>query len=357
MRNLLLRLVSPAGSDGVGQVLRGSGIAFAIKGVGVGLAFVAQVLLARWLGTSGYGEYVVVIAWANLAVLLGKVGQDNAALRFVSAYHAASDLHSLHTFGRFSALLVLFGGLATGAMLAIWSADWTLGLRLAVACLVPVTCLLHLRTAGLRALGELASALLPQEILVPLGTVVVAACLQIGRGQLDVYQVVVGTAIVTAMLVAYTQIRARRRIGYRLDHRPASGQDNWRTWLLTGLPLMSTASFHLIMTRADLIMVDRILGATDAGIYGAVSRTGMFVGFGALAVFTMVTPMLARYHVRGSGAELRRVLTVACWAVLATGIPVAAVMVAFAPLVLSLFGAEFQGGADTLRIFAGGQVM
>ena len=104
-------------------------------------------------------------------------------------------------------------------------------------------------------------------------------------------------------------------------------------------------------------MVDRILGAHDAGIYAAVTRTGILVGFGALAVYAMVTPMIARLYSVNKTAELKRVLTFACWAVVGVGIPVAVGLIALSSHILGLFGTDFRLGAPALRVFASGQVL
>ena len=45
-----------------------------------------QTLLARKLGQNGYGRYVYVLAWMNVAMVVAKLEFDTLALRFIASY-------------------------------------------------------------------------------------------------------------------------------------------------------------------------------------------------------------------------------------------------------------------------------
>ena len=65
---------------------RGASSALVVQVLGIGVAYFAQVVLARLLGDpKAYGDYTVPLIWMYLLVLPAKLGFDTAALRFVAA--------------------------------------------------------------------------------------------------------------------------------------------------------------------------------------------------------------------------------------------------------------------------------
>src|SRR6267378_3699015 len=86
--------ISPAMAKGAGWSIAGTGF-------GIAASFIAQVILARALAPTGYGVYSYVLAWVNVAVLVGKLEFDTAAIRFVAAYGGKGQNGLLHGFLRY----------------------------------------------------------------------------------------------------------------------------------------------------------------------------------------------------------------------------------------------------------------
>ncbi|TIQ09034.1 MAG: exopolysaccharide biosynthesis protein, partial [Mesorhizobium sp.] len=55
---------------------------------GAGLTSLAQLLIARIVGSTSYGIYSYVLAWASVLAYLATLGFNVSLLRFVSAYSA-----------------------------------------------------------------------------------------------------------------------------------------------------------------------------------------------------------------------------------------------------------------------------
>ena len=62
-------------------------VAAGARVMGLGL----QVLLARTLGQQNYSDYSYAFAWLGVASVVGTVGMNTAALRFIAGYVAVSD--------------------------------------------------------------------------------------------------------------------------------------------------------------------------------------------------------------------------------------------------------------------------
>src|SRR4051812_24648772 len=103
----------------LGRVLGGSGEAsltkrlagtiFIIRVVSAGLAYLSQILLARWMGGSDYGVYVYVWTWVLLLGSMLDFGIAVSAQKLIPQYRASGEHALLRGFlfgSRWMALIV-----------------------------------------------------------------------------------------------------------------------------------------------------------------------------------------------------------------------------------------------------------
>src|SRR3979411_2145006 len=92
----------------LGRVLGGSGEAsltkrlagtiFIIRVVSAGLAYLSQILLARWMGGSDYGVYVYVWTWVLLLGSMMDFGISASAQKLIPEYRARGERDLLRGF-------------------------------------------------------------------------------------------------------------------------------------------------------------------------------------------------------------------------------------------------------------------
>src|SRR5258708_5590299 len=82
------------GSSEASLTRRLAGTIFIIRVISAGLAYFAQVLLARWMGTSDYGIYVYVWTWVLLLGSMMDFGISASAQKIIPEYRTSGE-HAL----------------------------------------------------------------------------------------------------------------------------------------------------------------------------------------------------------------------------------------------------------------------
>src|SRR5882724_11535866 len=87
--------------DGSGEASltkRLAGTIFIIRVISAALAYVSQILLARWMGGSDYGVYVYVCTWVLLLGSMMDFGISASAQKIIPEYRASGDHARLRGF-------------------------------------------------------------------------------------------------------------------------------------------------------------------------------------------------------------------------------------------------------------------
>src|SRR5215813_3920068 len=75
-----------SGNAPVSRLARGGVTAFFVYGIGFGLTYCSQLIIARVVGVDTYGVYADVFAWMVVLAYFSTLGFDVGLLRFVAAY-------------------------------------------------------------------------------------------------------------------------------------------------------------------------------------------------------------------------------------------------------------------------------
>ena len=78
------------------------GHSFVFRLLGLGIIYLSQVLLARLMGTKGYGDYTVIISSLNILLVVCLFGFDTSILRFLPSAIAKKEYSAAYGVVRFS---------------------------------------------------------------------------------------------------------------------------------------------------------------------------------------------------------------------------------------------------------------
>ncbi len=338
------------------------GLAVVLQGIGAALAFLMQVLLARWMHAESYGVYSYAFAWATLIAVIGGLGFPTGVLRFIPAYRAAGDHARLNGVIRASVAATLVAGLSVwlvvSAVLGIHSLVTGGQVHvqvMLVLLLAPLIALMTLLTEVIRAFHRIILAFVPSLVGRPLFVILAAGTFLALGGDLTPTAALVITTAGIAVLALVQGLTFWR--GLMSDIRLAPPAYEAREWARVALPLLVMAGFGVIMSQADVILVGAISGAKDAGLYNAAAKSANLVGMVLAAVNAISTPTLSAQWARGELKDMQRLAThsaaLAFWpsAVICLFLAIAA-----GPI-LSLFGGQFADATPVLIVLLVGQLV
>lgn len=348
-----------------GRLARGAANAFVINGVGVGFAFVAQLVAARLLGVDSYGVFSFVLAWVLLLTAAATRGFEMGLVRFAAPYRDQRDLGRLHGVIRFAEARVIVTGLAAAALVMLVFAfgsgfriadelRWTFLLALPA---VPLMALMRVRISAVRAYGSVARALIPDKLAREATFTIVLMSLALAQPS-PVIGPTAGGALTIGALVGLLLITywGRQAAPAGLASAPPR-DDEMAQWARTVWPLWVLSLSQLAIRRVDVLALGFLIGTPASGIYFACFIAAQTIVFPLVAVNFLFTPTIAALHAAGDRVALQRAVTSTSWwtttAAILAGVPI----LLFAPQLLTLFGAGFAEHANVLRVLALGQLV
>jgi O-antigen/teichoic acid export membrane protein len=347
-------------TDERGEASRMSVIAFAIRIVSAGIAFISQVFLARWMGSFEYGIFVLVWVTMVIAGNVSCLGFHTSVIRFIPEYREKGMLAELRGILIASRLFVLVASSAIAALgaLAVFllaphiESYYVVPFILGFICL-PMIALSDLLQGLSRANAWAVFALSPTYLVRPvLILVLMAAALVAG------YTADARTALIVAIAATYiTTIWQLVGVTGRIDKKLPVGPRtvHFREWFAVSLPIFLVESFFFLLTNADVLMVGFFMEPDDVAVYFATVKTLALVHFVYFAVKAGVAQRYAAYT-HGDPEKLaafaRDTVSWTFWPSLVMAI----VVLALGEFMLMLFGPDFDAGYPLLFLLVVGVV-
>ncbi|MGC1373500.1 MAG: flippase [Candidatus Sulfotelmatobacter sp.] len=348
----------------MGTISRQSAVYFGGTMFTMGVGYLFKIYIARKLGPASLGVYALGMTVVSLLGLVAAMGLPNTAARFVAAYSGTGQLARLRGFlGRSMLFLIGMGVLlGSSALLAShWIADrfyHTPALKtympmFALLVFTSVLCAFCGQAlAGFRDLTR--RTVITNFIGTPLMMVLAVGLITMGAGLRGYIAAQVISSFITLFLLLWavwklTPPGARRfteslpRIEREAVHFSAA--------------VFGIAVLEFLLGQSDNILLGFFLDARRVGIYAMATALVAFVAIFLSTVNQIFSPIISQLHARHEIALLGRLFqTLTKW-ILAFTIPLAAVLIVFAPSVMRVFGGDFEVGWPILVIGTLGQLV
>nr|WP_210265507.1 lipopolysaccharide biosynthesis protein [Bradyrhizobium aeschynomenes] len=356
------RLRALGGSGEASLTRRLAGTIFLIRVLSAGLAYLSQILLARWMGGSDYGTYVYVWTWVLLLGSMLDFGIASSAQKIIPDYRTSGQHALLRGFlsgGRWLTLAtstvaaLLLAGLI--ALLSPWI-DASERMPLYIGCLtLPAFVVANTQDGIARSHDWMALGLMPQFIIRQ--TLIIgftAGAFMLGL-QLGATVAMAASAAAVWLAMLGQMLVLNRRLGRHIE--AGRKQYDLRGWLAISLPILLVESFYLLLSYTDVLVLQQFRSSEEVGIYFAVVKTLALVSFIHYAMSATTAHRFAEYHALGDKARLSAYVAYAIKWTFWPSLAATLVLLALGKPLLWLFGAQFTTGYDIMFIAAIGLVV
>ncbi|MCA1451966.1 oligosaccharide flippase family protein [Bradyrhizobium sp. BRP22] len=360
---MMARLRGLLGGSGEASVTRRlAGTIFVIRVVSAVVAYLSQILLARWMGSSDYGVYVYVWTWVLLLGSMMDFGISASAQKLIPEYRTAGEHALLRgflsgsrwlTFAVSTMVSLLLAGLVK--LLSPWIDAETI-VPLYIGCLtLPAFVVANTQDGIARSHDWMRLGLMPQFIVrqaLIIGFTAGAVVLGFRLGA-------TAAMLASAAAVWIAMIGQMLVLNHRLAAHVEPGESAYDVsgWLAVSLPILLVESFYLLLSYTDVLVLQQFRSSEEVGVYFAVVKTLALVSFIHYAMSATTAHRFAEYNALGDKARLSAYVAHAIqwtfWPSLAATI----LLLIFGKPLLWLFGPQFVVGYDIMFLAAIGLVV
>lgn len=351
-------------SDGLKfRLIRGGLGSAALQISSRGLAVVLGIVLARMLGTEGYGIYAYAFAMMSLLAVPAEAGVPVLLVREVAAYQARGEWGLLRgvvqramQFTSVSAI-----GVPVIGLMALWVFSGQLSQLMLITMvlmllILPLSvwsniCAHVLRGMHYVVLGQTVEMLIRPLLILAIMVSVFIIWPSLKQPQYAM-AVQLGVAVM-ACIVSLAILRSRMPVQAKLAEPVYKN----REWVKNTLPFMLLGGAGIINSQIDIIMLGWFRDAEEIGLYRVATQGAALVAFGLQAVNVVAAPQFSRLFAQGDMVQLQHLVTQSARVVVFSALPAALCFIFVGePIVKWVFGVDFAAAYVPLAILAVGQL-
>jgi len=340
-------------------VQRLAGTVFLIRVLNAALAFGAQVLLARWMGSFEFGIYVYVWTWVLLLGQAVDLGLGTTAQRFIPEYRERGMPALLRGFVFGSRWVALAVALAIAALAAggvrLFAArlDDHMVIPLYLACItMPAYALAKVQEGISRSYDWVGLAMMPAYVCRQLLLALLMAAAYFAHFPTDATTAMI-VAGVSIWLPTFAQlVLVNRRLKARIERGPRTYA--FGRWLTTALPILMAEGFYSLLTYTDVLVLQHFRSPDEVALYYGAAKTLALVSFIYYSISATIAHRFSGYHAVGDRAGLSALIAQSIKWTFWPSLAATALLLAFGRPILSLFGPQFTDGYHLMFILAVG---
>src|ERR1700728_1904488 len=339
-----------------------AGPIFIIRVVSAALAYLSQILLARWMGGSDYGVYVYVWTWVLLLGSMMDFGISVSPQKIIPEYRAAGEHALLRGFLSGSRWLTFvvssMVSLALAGVVKLLS-PW-IGANevvpLYIGCLtLPAFVVANTQDGIARSHDWMRLGLMPQFVIRQALIIGVTAGLFVLGFHLGATTAMLASAAAVWIAMVGQMIALNRRLGRHIE--PGAKAYDFRGWLAISLPILMVEGFYLLLSYTDVLVLQQFRSSEEVGVYFAVVKTLALVSFIHYAMSATTAHRFAEYHALGDNARLSAYVAHAIKWTFWPSLAATVLLLALGKPLLWLFGSQFVIGYDIMFVAAIGLVV
>ncbi len=347
------------------ELIKGSGIAFVLRIVGIVAGYIFTLLVTRTLGAKAWGTFALCLVVLQIASVIGRLGMDTALLRFTAEYTAKGDINTLkEIYKKALTLVVPFSILVAisvyflSPILAnkVFHKPYLTNYFHIVSFIVVPFVLLWIHSESIRGLKKIKEYMLLQQsgifliavVLFLIGTPFVKSnFLPILSYGVSIF------ALATGSIYLWRKYLTNLFINFKTSSLSTL---SYQFLLSISIPMLLSSSLSLIMGWTDTIMLGMFRSTQEVGVYNVALRVSMITSITLMAINTIAAPKFAEFWGKGDIKGLAKVAQQSTKLIFWSSFPMLLLFLFFSRPILGMFGAEFQAGSIVLMILSFGQL-
>lgn len=360
-----IAVTPPPRRTATSRQIRGSSLLLVGRFFSIGVNFVVQVLIVRYLSKSDYGAFAYALSLVSLGETVATFGLDRAITRFVPIYHEQRDYNKL--FGTIIMVVGTIVSLGLCMILLVYglqgfiaqrfiSDGQALALLLILIVLSPVQALDTLLNGLFAVFANSRAIFFRKYVLGPALRLSVVLLLILGHSSVRFLATgylaagTLGVAIYTVILFRALQDQDLfQHFSLRTIKVPAA------ELLAFTIPLLTSDLVYVVMNTVDAVLLEHFQGTVDVAALRAVQPTAKMNQLVLSSFALLFTPLAARMFARDDREGINSLYwQTAIWIAIIS-FPIFALTFSLArPLTVLLYGARYEQSAMILALLSFG---
>ncbi len=348
------------------KIAKGSGIAFVVSAVSMGLALFGRLLVAR-IGTEAeYGIFSIALVILNIFVAIGGLGLEQGVTRTIAFARGRNDSDKVQDLIPIAIRFGFVGGVGSAVILFFVSdviaarifQDSALSLPLKLIAMgIPFFIMMDVLGALFRGFDDVKPRVFFREflrtasfLLLLLPTIVFSLTFNS-----VFYAFLASLAIPCIAFLVYTAKRFPYSIKSIAISSIAISRKNSMAMelLFFSLPLLGLAIIQMLVAWIDTLMLGGMKSSTEVGLYNTAYPLAVLIVFPLTAVLMIYMPIATTLYSQGLVSEARRNFAVLTKWICSATLPLFLILFLFPETIISfLFGENYSSAANALRILS-----
>lgn len=342
------------------RLARGGVVALGIRIASLAISFVMFVVLARNMSEDGYGQFAFAFSFATFVAVVAVLGLPILVLRFIPIYQDEGRSLLLKGIVRDSRIAVLLGGITCAILMLLGSLLWNnlgdkTGTVFGTAVLMVAMAVARHQAYAMRAFGNIALALAPQDVLWRVAVIV--GVLLSARGDATISaSSAINICSLTLIAIVGVQMFAHQSMRPGTFMEAGLETDRGR-WARESVGLWAVTILRAAGPNLSVVIVGLMLPPEQTGMFFAALKTATLLSLPLVAGGIVGAPLISRHYGAGQIDEVQKILS---YMVIGITIPVLAgllLIVLFGDWILGFFGPDFIAAHSVMTLIAVGMLV